>query len=575
MKRTIAVLLSMTMVLALAGCSKEEETTKKKKSKKTTKTEDTEDPDDTDPSESTDETDPTDDTDPTDTSETADSSTSGTTSSGDPYNMDLPKLTHDLQFLTFKNDPVKHNYGELASNDEIYQAMYSLDVYSVEDAGYTALNDYLDQVNSGYESRLAGLYENSLDTLSEHVADADPDAYWGETLYTYSLYRIYRTDSKVCSFYTADYASSSDTEDSSIVYHNLDSKTAEVLTFDDIVFDRSAFAEVLSEYILPSDPDDYSERIEERNSTLTALIEMVKNGSDISFLMTQNTIILFLEGPSAGEVMTYSFSIPVLHLGGCVDLSYFTSTAEYYCLTADDNDEIYWDFDEDGSLDIVTVTELLDGYDFDLEISYNGNISPMGASNSDIDYAYGISWVCMVHTDSGYYLYVELMVEDPVNRTLIYHLNNGAFEYVNYTSEIAAIPYDPANMRILACSELVGTGSYSVECTLIGSNGVPQPTSSFYAKSAVVATVKDMTLGIFDNNGNPTGDSITLPAGTVVQFTGIDTEKKLAYFRTLNKDESENREFQMIIYEKDYGGYDIYFDGESAYDLFVGEHYYD
>ena len=469
MKRAIAVLLSMTMVLALAGCSKEEETTKKKKSKKTTKTEDTEDPDDTDPSESTDETDPTDDTDPTDTSETADSSTSGTTSSGDPFNMDLPALTHDLQLLTFKNDPVEHYYGELGANDEIYQAMYSLDVYSVEDAGFTALNDYLDQVNSGYESRLAGLYESSLDTLSDLVADADPDAYWGETLYNYSLYKIYRTDSKVSSFYTVDYASSSDAE-GSIVYHNLDSKTAEVITFDDVVFDRSAFAEVLNEYILPSDPDDYSERIEERNSTLTSLIEMVKSGSDISFLMTQNTIILFQEGPSAGEVMTYSFSIPVLHLGGCVDLSYFTSTPAYYCLTADDNDEIYWDFDEDGSLDIVTVTGLMDGYDFDLEISYNGNISPSGDFNFDFEEAYGVCWTTMVHTDSGYYLYVELMVEDPVNPTLIYHLENGVFEYVDYTNEIAWTPYNPVNMRILKRSDLIGTGSYSVECTLIGTN---------------------------------------------------------------------------------------------------------
>ena len=31
----------------------------------------------------------------------------------------------------------------------------------------------------------------------------------------------------------------------------------------------------------------------------------------------------------------------------------------------------------------------------------------------------------------------------------------------------------------------------------------------------------------------------------------------------------------MIVYKLDYSDYDVYFDGESGYDLFVGASYYD
>ena len=580
MKRAIAVLLSMAMVLSLAGCtSKETEKTKKSKKTKKTKTEETDDPDDTEPSESTDETDPTDDTDPTDTSETsdpADSSTSGTSSSGNPFNMDIPALSHDLTLLTFTSNSVEHTYAELGENEEIYKVAYNRQVCTVQDNGYDALNDYLDRLDTEAASHMDGLYEAGLDALDELVKNAYPNAYWGESLYTYTLVRPYRTDSKVCSFYTNTFSYLPDTEEDSYSFHNVNSETAEDIGFDDVVFDRSAFCEVLAEYILAADPNDYSESIEDRNAALTSLIENIKGGSGISFLMTQNTILLFQEGASAGASTLYSFSIPVLHLGGCVDLSYFTSTAEYFYLDKDANNEFYWDFDEDGSLDIVTVTDISDGYTFDFEISYNGNISPKGDMNSDdLDFAYGIPWVIMVHTDSGYYLYIELSMEEAVNTTLVYHLNNGTFDYVGSTGEIGEVPYNPTCVKIFSRSDLIGTGHFTITSTLIGNNGIPKETSAFYAKSAVVTTAMDMNVGIFDGNGNPTGDSIAIPAGTIVEMYGVDTEHNLAFFSTLNRDESENKEFQMIVYKLDYDDYDVYFDGEGGYDLFVGAHYYD
>ena len=85
-----------------------------------------------------------------------------------------------------------------------------------------------------------------------------------------------------------------------------------------------------------------------------------------------------------------------------------------------------------------------------------------------------------------------------------------------------------------------------------------------------------MQLGLFTEDGQPTGESITVPAGTPVRLEGIDTDKGLAYFTTLHRDASQNESFQMVLtVDPDYEYYDVKFDGEGNFELFTGSHYYD
>ncbi len=328
-------------------------------------------------------------------------------------------------------------------------------------------------------------------------------------------------------------------------------------------------------------PDEFSDEPSDYIAALETLIAAIEDPSneDIHFVLYQNAIRLFQPGSSVGDPTIFSITVPVLHLGNCVNLEYFTSTPEYYALTADSNNEVYWDFDEDGSLDIVTVTNTGDDYVPELEISYNGKI--IDSSGVDIADAYDISWVIMVHTDSGYYLYVEFAEENPTHSTHVFHLENEDFKYVGRCEEIYEFPYNPTSVPVAFRSDLVGTGHFEVECTLIGNNGLPDQTTSYFAKDALAVTVKDMTLGAYDSNGDATGDIVTVPAGTSVRLIGVDEAKEMAYFTTLNTDPSQNQNFKMLVYKNSYGSdpydfdFDVYFDGEGAYELFTGAPYYD
>ena len=83
-----------------------------------------------------------------------------------------------------------------------------------------------------------------------------------------------------------------------------------------------------------------------------------------------------------------------------------------------------------------------------------------------------------------------------------------------------------------------------------------------------------MVLGKFDANGQPTSESNTIPAGTVVRVKTIDTKHELVIFEALFADASKNFEFQMVLRNNDYD-YDVYFNGKTAYELFKGANFYD
>jgi len=607
MKRCIATLLTAAMVLSLAGCNKDDNNeTRTSRESHTTTTEDTDttESDYTEPTEtessttetseseesttesettaSETETSETKDTDATSSeSETSASSdtTPSETSSGDPDK--LPAFSHDLKQVKLTPQKSDRAYAEPYSYEtsSILRLREHLESCLPADQTHDKLIEKMEEIFTDVKLRNDKLYDKAISAFPDMAKNTTDDNYWENCFQSIQSYvHVARSDSKILSFSISEYVGLNDQETNTFSYYNFDPNTGEPILLSDIVTDEQAFIEAILSYRFDPDSSGYSESQEDYNNALQMLCDNLRNGTDkdVPFLVYQNTILVEVVAPSAGEPTSFSCTLPALKLGNCVDLSYFTSTPEYYSLRDDSDGKFYWDFDEDGSVDEIEVMNVSSNYDLELRITYNGKEMDVADSVHYADLPDDVVWCIIAHTDSGYYLYVEVSEENPVDSTLIYKIENGKITFVAATGEFDSYPYDPEEAVIMYRSDLLGTGSSSHACTLIGSNGSPRDTSAFFDKSAIAVVTQDMIVGKFDSNGTPTGETVNVPKGTAVQFFGVDMSTCVAYFTTLHLDESENEEFQMMAtkYDHDYD-YEITFDGVSSYKLFMGPGYAD
>ena len=582
MKRCISILLTSAMILSLMGCAKETEETKKKKKKKTTTTEvteteapDTSETDDTSETEDSSETEDTSETEaPTETeessSETEDSS--ATSSSGNTVDPSSVKLTHDLELLTLIEDSESHAYAEASDPDTpVFMISSYCNSFEIANPGYAELKK---EIGQQFESNIRDTkeaYNTLLDSFSDNKANAAPDDYFAKDQSISTTTEIMRSDSKVFSYERSVYTwLAKEGYSFTSTCYNYDPNTGDLIELKDIITDKAAFADAVMAYCPKDDP-----QIQEEVDTIKAMADTIRNGSfEVEFLIYQNSILLKKTGGEEGYEQTYNCAVSVMELGNCVDLSYFTSTPRDYALMSDYSNGFTWDFDGDGKLDRLEFEGT--GWGSTLKATYNGTTTELGNLESDLDGYDSVVSIYMISIDDNYFVYLSCSTEDPTLHTLVLRLNNGKLEKTGTFSQFSDYPYNPNNLGVDIRGDLLGTGIFEKECYLSSDNGLPLEYTSFYEKEGIGATKRKMTLGLFDEDGNPTGKSITIPANTCVKLIGIDLEKELAYFVTLNKDESKNQEFQMVIRkDPDFEYFDVTFDGESSYELFYGCPYYD
>lgn len=566
MKRVISILLTTAMILSLAGCSKTEETKKKKKkTKKTTSTEitETEDPET--------ETDV-----PTDTDETE---TDPTTVPAVP---DTITLNHDLEVLEFNHNIVRNDYAEMTDKFpyELFWVCSHCDQYQLVTPGYTGLSGFLDVLTQEMIADCNTYYEQYLERFDSYIDDATEDDVWSFTdHYRHNQLTIFRADEKVMSFYrkttTRDSGYYDDYE-----YYNLDPKTGKVLELGDIVTDFNAFADAVEEY---ETTHFYAYT---PSGLFTTMADHLRKGEldQLEFSINQNCLILYMDYEDFdGELSEYACYVSALAHMDCIDPEYFINTPAQYTLTPDSANEIYWDFDEDGSIDkfVVDYDENFttnDFPEFNLAISINDEPYAIGDYEDDIEGCYDLGNMYLMSVNGQYCLYIEGMIDDPTDPYFFFRMNGKSFDYFGYTDQIAWYPYDPDNMEIQIRGEILGTGSFSKPSSLCaaGAIGIPVNNGSFFYKTGVGLTTEKMKLGLFTEDGQPTDQSITIPAGTPVRLEGIDIDKELAYFTTLHRDASENESFQMVLTcDEEYEYYDVTFNGKGNFELFKGSHYYD
>ncbi len=554
MKRQIAGMLIIATLLSLVGCAKESEETKKKKKKKATTT--TSEIEITDPSESTEM--------PSDTSETSD-----VTAPTDPATTTL-MLTHDLQMLAIQNYPIERAYGEMSSamgEDFFFRIDEQCDYYTLMTDGYPLLGNAVEQVFNEKQRYYDAMYEEKLSAFPDFLASLTPESQVYFDTYIANSSIVVRADEKVLSFscYELQY-DFNDNYHTDLEYYTFDSKSGKLLTLSDVVTDMNKFADALENSkarIVESSNTSY-------NDSIDMAIEALRSGEDLPFLVFQNCIEIMLPGSKSDYDTPYTCMISAMECLDSLDMSYFTSTTLNYSLMQDDHGNIVWDFDEDGNVDTLSIQShgIDENYLLQISLEYNG--VPCPDVHQELYDMQCIDNAVICKTDNGFYLYLGLASEDPVYAMMIFHFENGTFVQVGYTTEFNKYPYNPADCMIATRSDLLGTGYKSQRITLVGGNGMPIPVEDFYDKTGIACTKDDMTLESLDIDRNPTGESIFIPAHTPVRLIGIDVGQQFAVFTTLNPNEEENRLFKMLVYEDEYGDFDVAYNLMGQQDLFDG-----
>ena len=176
MKKIVSVLLTASMVLAMTGCSKSEETTKKKKkTKKTTTSEETTEESTEDPTD--DPSDVTSDATTTETDETSESETEPQDTRpprDDLKTITLPgglTVTDDLEFLPIGRDRIFYGYGAQNPDPDVWPqyvrttgSITTLEVYDEQCPLYNFLTEYIGYLTDNVDSNFR---DNKKDFLKD------------------------------------------------------------------------------------------------------------------------------------------------------------------------------------------------------------------------------------------------------------------------------------------------------------------------------------------------------------------------------------------------------------------------
>ena len=544
MKRTLSVLLSVSMLLSLVGCSKaSEETTKKKKKKKTTSTEVTETiaPTET-PEETTEAT----------TEETTETTTETTTEATEETFAPYDEKGHSKQLHSQTNRTCLA-YGDVVS-DGGYEHMESIrfyqDVIDFGNPNFTVLNkiisdDYLvtsaEMTYQFQESSKAFVEGNTPDILGRNIR-----------------VDIYRDDSFIFSYVERQSISLGDNsyQDDVYVTHSYLTTTGQEIAFTDVVKDPQLVADALTKQL-----DDDTEPDE-------ALIASILDGS-CSF-------VLFYDG--IGFFERYSnraIKVPLFDIETGVDVSYFGHEPENYILDLDNHGEVQYDVNGDGQPNFIKADVILSSqYSMTPEkilLSFDGvttDFDPEDCGNMYGEWIKDYEPAYFLHMDSGYYLYIPCIIENDYVETYVFKLDpdTGSYTYVDmFEPEFSHHPFDVDWVSLVSRFDVMGTCFMSAYYSLNQSNAIPQIFEHSYENYRTMAKTKT-ELPAYDENGN----SITIPAGKALLFLTYNTEVHIARVVVLDEDMSK---WTIALVEADDSSYPPMFGGSPQDEVLSGIFY--
>ena len=529
MKRIISIILGMSMVLALAGCSKKEETTKKKskKTKVTTEESETEDPE-TDPTD-TEETDPT-------TSETSDTSDTTDITPSDTSTPAVPgasTIEHTLEDLGFYNLPTDRAYA-VAYTDGSITTMTGVseyfDDYYFDLTGYDALENALDGIYGGVAVDNDDAYDEAREKFIEDMKDGQ----YHLTVSRECRTLLFRADSAVTSFLLT--TTTSDDEPFAPATYNLRSENGETIGFNDVITDREAFCDFVDSYLVKA-PEVNKLLSDEISDILTN----IRTGKDVDFTLGFDGIFLFIE-------QDLYFKVPVHMLADCVNMEFFNNTPEYYTLVSDATNVIEWDVDDDNVPDKLKLEVTYDEYDaFETMTLWFNNESAKVPDDVLSELPGGVDDFYYMHASTGDFVIVNFYDEFGPG----YYCFKIDGQQVSYScakdGHFGGFPYNPECFTFCVWTDVFGTsdfyGDFYLDATgqaLLDESFVYR---SFYGVNSTAVTKVDVEAVKVDISAS--GDQLedvetfTLPAGTVLQYVFLDPYESRIVFSTIEENEED------------------------------------
>lgn len=448
--------------------------------------------------------------------------------------LSIEKVTASDYFYPRK--PTEKDYFEDEDGDlvaVIPGTGYQYDKLLIKGDEYAEIQAGLDDVQAPLINNIISDYDKECKRLKEIDESAYPDS---EGSYAEFNITLHRADTKVITFEYYIRHAKSDYEGIEDKVVNISPETGEVITLSDVVADKALFEKVLSEEIR------YDEDVNMTDYMKTTCIQnrhdLIENDK-LEFRLYYDRIEVMMKQDSEYYANPDRFSIPVYKYPDAFNLDYFEHVPEYYMITSEKGEPIYWDIDGDGKLDILRKTPAL-GDDYgsaqDCILSINDNQLTYTSYNW-----FGYSFV---QADDGRYLYpvidggaVGVRVNDDLSMETIeacvpFPMN--AWE--NPTG------MDPSHIARLETMHFLGLREMYRYWTVVGVKGIPQVVSNAYDNNYFIGTSdKELPAVLYDMDTKTKGKETKIPKGMVYEFIEYNIDKNEALFK-ISQPDSKNHD---------------------------------
>ena len=500
MKKKLALLMVISVLLGSAGCSssKKKEETKKRKTEETEETETT--------------------------TETKDDPVSRKTQSDVSVTIE-----YDLNCYTMNHSYYRRSYGAPQSRPDgrgLYP-MHSVSLRlgrvcfeenALQDPRFQTIQDKLDEQFDEIEKEYEKAYQKAADEFASYEEEGVDlfDANW------YSDVTVYRSDDEITSvFFDTSFRAFKDREKKRI-NGNFRTEDASLIRFDEVVKDRDAIRDYISENVSLS-KESILEELDEEEPIYTISYDGI-------FFPKSNVKV-----PAFGG-LEYAF-----------DLRYFTRAPYTYILDSNPDDTLTWDFDGDGQMETLTFRE-------EDIFKPSGIIITLGDEEYKItkdmipalEKELVVIMPGVLFTDNM--AFVIIRVDDGANAENYYvHLPPGEIQVMAAYEPFLTERYNPYSILSFYKRGIIGETFIYPLLTFDGA--VPESYGGWCeAKTAIMVVKKDLPGKEFNYSTETTGADTTLKTGMKIETVLYNEDTFQIVVKVLDPDESKNR---YILLETD------------------------